>query len=49
MNEIEINGVISTTLNEDELSNKFIEWIEANDMTFAGIINPLDDEDDLNE
>lgn len=45
MNEIEINGVITTTLNADEFNIKFIEWIESNGMFFGGICKPLDEDD----
>lgn len=45
MNEIEINGVISTIWDIDEFNDKFIEWIESNGMFFGGICKPLDEDE----
>ena len=44
INNIEIEGIISTELSESEFMDRFIEWVIKNGGTFFGISKELKEE-----
>ena len=43
VNNIEINGLISTPLSESEFMDEFIEWLVSRGETFFGISKELEE------
>ena len=46
VNNIEINGVISTELSESEFMDNFIEWLGSRGETFFGITKELKEDEE---
>ena len=46
VNNIEINGLISTPLSESDFMDDFIEWLESRGETFFGLTSELKEKEE---